>query len=325
MQRIEHSQRLMPPVARFAWGLLAYDVCVMAWGAFVRATGSGAGCGRHWPLCNGEIIPRAPRVATLVELSHRVSSGITLVGALLLAGWAIRSYPAGHRVRRGAYLTAGLTAAEAVIGAGLVLFKLVEHDASMLRAFSMSLHLMNTFLLLASLATTAWWASGGRATKREGQRAIVAIFGSLLAAMLLVGASGSVAALGDTLFPSRSVTEGFAQDFSAGAHLFIRLRMIHPVLAATTAGAIIVCMSLARALWPTPAVRGFSRLAATLAAAQIAAGLIDVLARAPVWMQLVHLIMADLVWIALVLTGAAALAEAPAAQAVGGAVVTARP
>ncbi len=314
----------MPPVARFAWSLLAYNVAVMAWGAFVRATGSGAGCGHHWPMCNGEIIPRAPRVETLIELSHRVSSGFALVGSLVLVAWVVRSYPAGHRVRQGAYATAGLTAGEALIGAGLVLLKLVAHDASMLRAFSMSLHLMNTFLLLASLSATAWWASGGRTMKLEGQRGVVAIFGSLLAAMLLVGASGSVTALGDTLFPARSVAEGFAQDFSPGAHLFIRLRVIHPMLAGTTAGAIIVCMSLVRALRTSPAVRGLSRLAATLAAVQIAAGLVDVLTRAPVWMQLLHLIMADLVWIALVLTGAAALAEAPASRPVGGAIATAR-
>ena len=135
-----------------------------------------------------------------------------------------------------------------------------------------------------------------------------------MAAMLVVGASGSVTALGDTLFPARSLSEGFAQDFSPGAHLFLRLRAIHPVLAATTAAAIVVVMGFVRALRPAPAVRDLSRGATVLAALQVAAGLGDVLARAPVWMQLVHLTLADFVWVALVLTTAAALAEAPAQE-----------
>ena len=148
-------------VARFAWALLGYEILVVAWGAYVRATGSGAGCGRHWPTCNGEILPRAPRIETLIEMSHRLSSGGALIGTLVLFVWAVRVYPRGHRVRRGAGVTTLLMVAEALIGAALVLFELVAHDASMKRALSISLHLINTFLLLASTATTAWWASGG--------------------------------------------------------------------------------------------------------------------------------------------------------------------
>src|SRR5580704_14494737 len=309
------DRRTLSPFARFAWGLLGYDGLVVAWGACVRATGSGAGCGRHWPMCNGEVIPRAPRVETLIELSHRVSSGIGLVATLALAAWAVRAFPAGHRVRKGAYTTAALMCAEALIGAGLVLFELVAHDASMKRALSMSLHLMNTFLLLAALASTAWWASGGLAPRLQGQRAVVTATACLMAAMLVVGASGSVTALGDTLFPARSLSEGFAQDFSPGAHLFLRLRAIHPMLAGTTAAAIVVGMGFVRAARPAPSVRLLSRAASVLAALQVAAGVGDVLARAPVWMQLVHLTLADFVWISLVLTTVAALAEAPAAEA----------
>jgi heme A synthase len=321
---MQTAERKPSSFARFAWGLLAYDVLTVAWGAFVRATGAGAGCGRHWPMCNGEVIPRAPRIETLIELSHRVSSGLGLVATLLLAAWAVRAFPAGHLVRKGAYTTAGLMCAEALIGAGLVLFELVAHDASMRRALSMSLHLANTFFLLAALASTAWWASGGQAPKPRGQRAIVLVLGGLMAAMLVVGASGSVTALGDTLFPARSLSEGFAQDFSPGAHVFLRLRAIHPVLAASTAAAIVVGMGFVRAARSSPAVRALSRAASVLAALQVAAGLGDVLLRAPVWMQLVHLTFADLVWITLVLTAAAALAEAPAAEAPEAEALTAR-
>ena len=145
--------------ARYAWGLLVYDLAVVAWGAYVRATGSGAGCGAHWPLCNGELVPRSPPVAMLVELSHRATSGTALVASVVLAVWALRAFPRGHLARAGAIASATFMAGEAIIGAGLVLFRLVAHDESLARAVSLCLHLSNTFLLLASTALTAWWAS----------------------------------------------------------------------------------------------------------------------------------------------------------------------
>ncbi|MGO9834374.1 MAG: COX15/CtaA family protein [Polyangiaceae bacterium] len=297
----------MPRFARFAWGLCAYDVAVVAWGAFVRATGSGAGCGRHWPTCNGDIVPHAKSVETLIEVSHRLSSGTAFVLTAVLLVWALYAYPKGHRIRGSAAVAMALMAGEALIGAGLVLFELVAHDASMTRALSTSVHLVSTFLLLASMTLTAWWASGGQALDPRGQRAAGLALAVPLAGMLLVGASGAVTALGDTLFPSASVAAGLAQDFAPGAHLFVKLRAIHPMLAVATAAAIVVATSIVRALRPTHAVELASRAAAGLAIAQVCAGLLDVALRAPVWMQLVHLILADCVWIALVLTAATSL------------------
>ena len=303
----------MTRFARFAWGLLAYDVAVVAWGAYVRATGSGAGCGAHWPLCNGEVVPPSPRLETLVELSHRLTSGLALALTFVLLIWAFRAYPREHVVRRGAVVTMVLMTGEALIGAGLVLFQLVAHDESMKRALSVSLHLCNTFLLLGSTALTAWWASGGRHVRLRGQRAVVWTMGLPLAAMFLVGVSGTVTALGDTLFPPASLAAGFAQDLAPGAHLFVRLRGIHPILAASTGAAIVIAGGLVRALRPSRAVRLMSRAAAVLVVAQVAAGLLDVALLAPVWLQLVHLVLADGVWILLVLTTASALGVAPEA------------
>jgi heme A synthase len=299
----------MTRFARFAWGLLAYDVGVVAWGAYVRATGSGAGCGKHWPLCNGEILPRAPRVETLVELSHRISSGAALVLTAVLLAWSLRAYPRGHIVRRGAAAAAVFMIAEVLIGAALVLFELVAKDASAKRALSVSLHLLNTFLLLASTAVTAWWASGGAPVRMRGQGVVVWTTGLPLAAMFLVGTSGAVTALGDTLFPSVSVSSGFAQDFAPSAHLFVRLRALHPLLAALTAAMIVVATAITRGLRPARRVRILARTAASLAVVQVAAGLLDVATLAPVWLQLAHLVLADAVWLALVLTAAAALSE----------------
>src|SRR5271155_696707 len=198
----------LSPFARFAWTLLGYDIAVVAWGAYVRATGSGAGCGRHWPLCNGEVVPRAPRVQTLVELSHRLSSGVVMALTAVLLVWALRAYPRGHIVRRGAATSLVLMMFEALIGAGLVLFELVAHDESLKRGLSVCLHLINTFLLLASTALTAWWASGGERPRLRRQGAAAWAVGVPLALMFFVGASGVVTALGDTLFPPASLAAG---------------------------------------------------------------------------------------------------------------------
>ncbi|HLQ23560.1 MAG TPA: COX15/CtaA family protein, partial [Gemmatimonadales bacterium] len=145
----------MSGFAKYAWGVLAANVAVVLWGAFVRASGSGAGCGSHWPLCQGVVIPADPATATLIELAHRVTSGTAL---LLVAGlfvWSRRVAPRGSVVRRGAALSLVFMLGEALLGAGLVLFALVAHNDSLTRAFSLGAHLLNTFLLLGSLALTA--------------------------------------------------------------------------------------------------------------------------------------------------------------------------
>ena len=295
--------------ARFSWGLLAYEVVVVAWGAYVRATGSGAGCGRHWPLCNGVVVPRSVRTETLIELSHRLSSGVALVLAIALFAAALRWYPPGHRVRKGAAATAAFMLGEALIGAALVLFELVAHDASLKRALSVSLHLVNTFFLLAATALTAWWASGGAPIRRRGQGLLAWALAVPLGALLFVGASGAVTALGDTLFPSSSLAEGLARDFSSSAHVIIRLRALHPVLAATTAVVTLAALGVVQALRPVGAARVLAKIASTVVLLQVALGIADVMLLAPIWMQLAHLVVADAVWIALVLTAAAALAD----------------
>jgi heme A synthase len=307
----------MPRFARFAWGLLAYDVAVVAWGAYVRATGSGAGCGAHWPLCNGELVPRSPPVEMLIELSHRITSGLAIALSLVLLVWSLRAYPRGHVVRSAALASAILMASEALIGAGLVLFRLVAHDESLTRAVSLCLHLTNTFLLLGSTALTAWWASGGAPPAMRGQRNVLWALGVPLVAMFVVGTSGAVTALGDTLFPPTSLTAGLAQDFAPGASLFVRLRALHPLLAASTGAAIFLASGVVRSLRPSATVRTLSYVASALVGAQIGVGLLDVATLAPVGLQLVHLVLADAVWIALVLTAAAAVGVAPEATASG--------
>ena len=299
----------MDRLARYAWLVLACNVGVILWGAVVRATGSGAGCGSHWPLCNGEVLPRAPAFETLVEYSHRVTSGLALVLVLGLAVWAFRARPKGHPARRGAVLSLIFILSEAAVGAGLVLFELVAGDRSMARALFMATHLVNTFFLLAALTLTAHWASGGPPVRLRGQGPLAAGLGLGLLGLVAVGTSGAVAALGDTLFPAASLALALQQDVSPAAHLLIRLRLLHPVLAAVVGlGLLLLAFTLAHSR-PGASTAAFARATAVLVAIQVFAGVVNVALLAPVWLQLVHLLLADLIWIVLVLLAASALAS----------------
>ena len=197
---------------------------------------------------------------------------------------------------------------EALLGAGLVLFELVAQNPSLYRAASMSAHLVNTFLLLGMLTLTAWWASGGRDVRLRGQGAAGWLVLGGAAGLLLVGASGAIAALGDTLFPARSLAEGLRQDAEPTAHLLLRLRVWHPIFAVAVGAYLVVAGVALAELRPGRTVRRLAAALAALFVVQLGAGLLNLLLLAPVWMQLVHLLLADGVWIALVLSGAAALA-----------------
>ena len=181
--------------AKFAWFVLGLNLLVIVWGAFVRATGSGAGCGSNWPLCNGEVIPQAPAIETVIEFSHRISSGLALISVVVLLVWGFRAYPRKHPVRLGALLSMILMIIEALIGAGLVLLELVAYNVSVARAYWMAGHLINTFLLLATLTLTAWWASGGERLQLRRQGGVLVMLVLSFIAMLILGASGAVTAL----------------------------------------------------------------------------------------------------------------------------------
>lgn len=306
----------MNRLARLAWIVVAINLAVIGWGAYVRATGSGAGCGQHWPLCNGEVVPREPALATLIELTHRVTSGLALLALAALVVAVFRHRPAGHPARRAAAWSMFFMLTEAGVGAGLVLFELVADNASMARALFMAVHLANTFLLLGAMTLTARWLEDGAtgiAIAGRGGRA--AVLGVLATGVLVVSVSGAVAALGDTLFPATSLSHAFEQDLSPTSHVLLRLRVIHPVLAAIVAIALIAIAPRVTVAEADPAsMVGPGARVALLAAAQVGVGLLNVALLAPVWLQLVHLLVADLLWIAIVLLAASALAaRAPAA------------
>lgn len=295
--------------AVFAWIVLAYTILVILWGAYVRATGSGAGCGNHWPLCDGQVIPRAETAEQLIEYSHRISSsfnGLLVIG--LLVG-AFSLFPKGDRVRKGAMLSFIFILIEGLLGAGLVRLELVAGNDSMLRAVAIALHLVNTFILLAMITLTAWWASAGQPIQWRGQSTAVRwliISGSL--GMLLLGATGAVTALGDTLFPPGTIASEIQADLSLTAHFLIRLRIWHPVIAVILS---VYFWQAGRYMADSRPSRQTKRLARTLLilfAVQMTAGLLNILLKVPLYMQMIHLLLADLLWITFVLLGAAALA-----------------
>jgi heme A synthase len=292
--------------AKFAWFVVGYNILVILWGAFVRASGSGAGCGSHWPLCNGEVIPMNPGTERIIEFTHRTMSGVALVLVVGLIVWAFRSYLWG-RVRYGALASGFFILTEALLGASLVLFGWVGMDQSVMRVYSMGLHLVNTFLLLAAMTLTAWWASEGNAIQLRGPSARVLPLAVALLGAIAVGMSGAVTALGDTLFPAASLAQGIQQDLNPTAHFLIQLRVIHPLIAIGV-GAYLMLLTV----WLTnPHVALTRRLAVALrflVAAQWMAGFVNIVLLAPIWMQIVHLLLADLVWIVLILFAACLLA-----------------
>lgn len=290
---------------KFAWGVLFYNILVILWGAYVRATGSGAGCGSHWPTCQGAVVPRTEQIETLVEFSHRVTSGIALLLVIGLLIWAYRIYAPGHRVRKGATYALAFVLLEALIGAGLVLFELVAHNATVARAYSMAAHLINTFLLLGSLTLTAWWATGGRALRLRGQGLSFWTLVVAAGGMLVLGASGAITALGDTLLLGARLSP---EESPLLAQL-IGLRIYHPLLALAVGGLIYLAIrvNLARHSSSSPRV---TRLGYTLGAAvvlQLSLGGLNVVLKAPLWLQLVHLLTSDIIWVLLVLLAATSL------------------
>jgi heme a synthase len=276
-------------IAGFAWIVVAFNVALAIGGAFVRATGSGAGCGNHWPLCNGQVVIGTPSMATVIEFVHRSVTGIDAAMILGLLAWTFRAFPKRHAARLGAVLSTVFKFSEALIGATLVKFGLVVHDASPARAAVLSLHLVNTLTFLACLTLTARWA-GGHPRIRVERSAWVSI-----AAVTLLAISGALAALADTLYPVHSLAAGFMQELTPGANFAVRLRAAHPIIAAAVS-LWLISYAISRA----PAAQRLTHVVVATVVAQLLVGVVNLLLLAPIGMQLAHLLLADLLWIALV-------------------------
>ncbi len=290
-------------LSHFAWFVVAYNITVIVWGAYVRATGSGAGCGSHWPLCNGELLPTSPQTQTVIEFTHRVTSGVSLVLVAILLIWCWRRTAKGDWPRYSAVATAVLLFNEALLGALLVL---VDHvgglDRSATHALFLCLHFGNTLLLLAALALTASWiSSDGRRFSAVRTPYQMIATGLGLVSVMVIGMTGSLASLGDTIFPADSLGHAVLQDFSSSSPTLLRLRVLHPL--AVGIGSLYV-LWLLQAFWRKQERSAWMSLLPITLTGQIALGAMNVLLLAPVWLQMTHLVVAEIFWILLVLASA---------------------
>jgi heme A synthase len=292
-----------PRFVRFAWFFVAYLILVILFGAWVRIAGAGAGCGNHWPTCNGDVIPQAPEMKTVIEYTHRVTSGLCGLLVLGLVFWARR---VNRPVFYASLATLFFILVESFIGAVLVKKELVAGDASVSRAIVISLHLVNTMLLTAAAATVAWWASRGSAAipRISVSRGMIV---AVLFCLVLTSVTGAVTALGDTLFPKQPALDGsliasVRGDLSVGQHFLVRLRVLHPLVAVVSAMIVLaVSLGLRRQVKGTSA--GELRLVRLLKSwqhavlSQLVLGVVNIMLAAPGWMQIVHLLMAQALWL----------------------------
>jgi heme a synthase len=290
-------------LSRWGLGVLCATLAVVLFGAVVRITGSGAGCGQHWPTCHGEIVHLPRSVDTAIELTHRTTSGLSLLAVFALSLAAFRCFETGHRVRRAAFWASAMMIVEALLGAGLVLFELVGADRSAARAVMMPLHLISTSVLTGALALVAWWSHPRDPRAPAGDRAIWKLAGVGLGLVLLVSATGALTALGDTVYPVQpaALGERWATDQATGAHFLERLRVLHPIVAVAVGLFLIALARKALARLTSRAGLAFARAVIALVLLQIAVGSVNVLLSAPGYLQVVHLFFASLVWLALVL------------------------
>lgn len=285
---------------RYSLFVLIYNIFVILLGAVVRATGSGAGCGSHWPSCNGEVIPTAPEFETFIEFSHRLTSGLSIIFIIILFIWVYRSYNKGTKIRKAAFFVLFFIAIEAAIGAGLVLFDLVADNSSVYRAVVISVHLINTFLLLGSNVLLFEWIRFGEPKQMIISKNGRQIFFLIFILFLALGASGAITALGDTLFPAASLSEGLKQDIG-GENFLLQLRVYHPMIALVIGLAFYVIYTSFLSKSKNQRMNRYFKLMAGLFVLQLLIGVVNVLLLAPIWMQIIHLLMADLIWVIFVL------------------------
>lgn len=293
------KQRYSKQFTVYAWMVVVYTILTILWGAYVRATGSGAGCGSHWPTCNGDIIPRPEMIETVIEYTHRLTSALMGPMIMILLGWSWRIFGRKSLVTKASLWAFIFVLIEGALGAGLVLFGLVDQNISLARAIVMGVHLVNTLILLGFITLAAWWSQGEIAPVfrfKFPNGLLIALFG-----IMIVGAFGAVTAMGDTLFPADSFLEGAAAKFEPGAHFAVKMRTWHPVVAVAFAVYTAVLIYTTDEYWIDQKLRLFSMSNLTILGIQLLAGVINVLLAAPIWMQLVHLILADLSWMLLLL------------------------
>ena len=304
--------------ARYAWFVLLFNLFVIVWGGFVSASGSGDGCGTSWPLCPALTTENSSvtKLETMIEFVHRLTSGLALLLVIGLAIWARRKWKQPHPVRQAAIWSLFFIFIEALLGAGLVIFKWVDTNESLARAFVQPIHLANTFLLTAALLLTAWWSNelpiGRNFSKPFGKFLLIGLVGVLFLSMF-----GTIASLASKIFPSESFFAGLQKDFARDAHYLIRLRIWHPLIATFLFIYLIYLYRTLSRQYDSPLIENLSLAATVIFGGQFALGTLNAVLLAPVWIQLGHLLLAHVLWLCLVCLTTTVLANAPATEKVG--------
>ena len=291
--QIETNKKTRTPISTLAlaWAALAGNLIVILQGAVVRATGSGAGCGAHWPSCNGVVIPLAPSTETLIEYSHRLLS----LGVLLMGVWVLSRVWRSRKENRGLFVfglaSFVLLIIEALLGAATVLLGLTGDTVSVGRGLMVATHLVNSMLLVGALTLTIIYARQKRPwplnLAKQGTLTTALCVG--LVGMLVLMFSGGIAAMGNTMFPSESLSAGLAADFDSNSHPLIRLRILHPLIAITIGIYLYISLGYARWLKPAPEANGVLKALVAVYVFQLAVGTANLALLAPVALQLLHL------------------------------------
>ena len=293
----------------YAWIVAAYTVLVILWGAFVRATGSGAGCGNHWPSCNGDVIPRPEQIDTIIEYSHRITSalnGLLVIGLLVTA---FRLFPQRHLARRGAVWSLVFIIIEGLLGAALVRFDWVVDNISLSRVIASGVHLINTSILVTVISLTAWWGGGGQSLRLKNQGQVTWLLGIAFVGFLILNASGAITALGDTIFASDSLMAGLRADMDPTAHFLVRLRVWHPVIAIGLGLYLMLAGTAVAMQRPSAKINQYVQATKIIFGIQLLVGFVNILLLVPVTIQIIHLLLANTVLIFLVLIAAEALSQ----------------
>ncbi len=310
------KQSLTPARRRFrtlAWSVLAFNVAVVLGGTIVRATGSGDGCGASWPLCTDRIFPSNPGLETVIEYSHRVTSALAIFGVVAMFVFAVRLYESGHRVRNAATASLALLLFESALGALLIIFSWVDQDASIGRMIVVPIHLLNTYILVGALTLTAWWSSGNPGPMNPVDPRVKRSLGLGALGLLLIGAMGALNALADSLYPAESFLSGATEEFSDGAPWLLQVRIFHPIVAiAVGLGVVYLVMRLSPTV--TSRTKRLGAIVGGLVVTQFFIGLVNVMLAAPLEMQVIHLAIADTIWIIYLLFGASLVGERSPAE-----------
>ena len=304
------SREKLTGFARYAWLTLGWNVLVILWGVFLRASKSGDGCGQHWVTCQGEFIPSAPELKTVIEFSHRITSSLAGFAIIGLLVWAIVRWRRAREASARSALWAAIgcfvfVVIEGLLGRSLVLTGNTAMNLTPERPFWMAGHLINTFILLAFLTLTGYYASGGNKLSWNAPAKYKAAIVGGVAAIFIVGITGSVAALASMIFPSGTLSEGLAADLSPTSNMLVRLRLLHPITA-IAAGVVLIFIAgwLGREAGVGTKAKRWSNVVSLLLLGQLLFGAATLLMLAPIVMQLGHLFLVDAIWISFVMMAA---------------------